>query len=111
MSHLPEDDRSHIAPRPALDRRSFLQLAALSLAACAMPRPRASARPLGRPTPTPAQLRWQRDVRSRYGWLSWLGALGFFWLTIGALLAGLVVLRRRRDRAKRQLLDELEITE
>jgi peptidase MA superfamily protein len=57
------------------------------------------------------ELRWQRDVRSRYGWLSWLGALGFFWLTIGALLAGLVVLRRRRDRAKRQLLDELEITE
>jgi hypothetical protein len=62
------------------------------------------------------ELRWQRDVGSRYGWLSWLAAMGFFWLSIGALLAALVLLRRRRDQRKRaaleaELLDELEITE
>lgn len=63
--------------------------------------------------------RWQKDIRSRYGWFTWAAAMGFFWLAIGAVLAGLVVLRRRRDRAKRaaleaadaQLLDELEIKE
>ncbi|MFN2570893.1 MAG: hypothetical protein ABR537_04670, partial [Gemmatimonadales bacterium] len=63
--------------------------------------------------------RWQRDVGSHYGWLSWLGAMGFFWLAIGGLLIALVLLRRKRDRAKRvaleadgsQLLDELEIDE
>jgi hypothetical protein len=61
------------------------------------------------------ELRWQRDVGSRYGWLSWVAAMGFFWLAIGTLLVALVVLRRRRDRAKRaaleaeesQMLDEL----
>ncbi|HEV8510583.1 MAG TPA: hypothetical protein VGQ48_09065 [Gemmatimonadales bacterium] len=57
------------------------------------------------------ELRWQRDLRSRYGWLSWAAAMGFFWLAIGAVLAALIGLRRRRDRAKRQLLDELEINE
>lgn len=62
------------------------------------------------------EARWQRDVASRYGWLSWAAAMGFFWAAIGALLVALVVLRRRRDRARRatledgQLLDELDIT-
>jgi hypothetical protein len=64
--------------------------------------------------------RWQRDLGSRYGWLSWAGALGFFWLAIGSLVVVLVVLRRRRDRARRaalealpdvQILDEHEIKE
>ena len=63
--------------------------------------------------------RWQRDVGSRYGWFSWVSAMGFFWLAIGSLLVALVVLRRRRDRAKRaalesegtQVLDELGINE
>ena len=55
--------------------------------------------------------RWQRDVASRYGWLSLLAAMGFFWLAIGAVLAALLGLRRRRDQAKRQLLDELGIEE
>ena len=50
--------------------------------------------------------RWQRDVRSRYGWLSWAGAVGLFWAVTGSLLVWLVVLRRRRDRARRALLDE-----
>jgi hypothetical protein len=63
------------------------------------------------------ELRWQKDLGSRYGWVSWLAAMGFFWLAIGALLVALVVLRRKRDRLKRaaleeaELLDEHEITE
>jgi hypothetical protein len=70
------------------------------------------------------ELRWQRDLGSRYGWLSWLAAMGFFWLSIGALLAALLLLRRRRHQRKRaaleeedagadgsQLLDELGINE
>jgi len=57
------------------------------------------------------ELRWQRDVASRYGWLSWVAAMGFFWLAIGAVLVALLRLRRRRDQAKRQMLDELEIDE
>lgn len=68
------------------------------------------------------ELRWQKDVGSRYGWLTWLGAMGFFWLAIGALLVALVLLRRKRDQRKRaaleamtadgsQMLDEHEITE
>jgi len=62
------------------------------------------------------EARWQRDVASRYGWLSWAAAMGLFWVAIGAVLVALVVLRRRRDRARRaaledgQLLDELDIT-
>ena len=62
------------------------------------------------------EARWQRDVASRYGWLSWAAAMGLFWLAIGALLVGLVLRRRRRDRARRaalddgQLLDDLGIT-
>jgi len=62
------------------------------------------------------ETRWQRDVASRYGWLSWAAAMGLFWTAIGAVLAALVMLRRRRDRARRaalddgQLLDELDIT-
>lgn len=61
------------------------------------------------------EARWQRDVASRYGWLSWAAAMGVFWAAIGGLLVALVMLRRRRDRARRaalddgQLLDELEI--
>ena len=54
------------------------------------------------------ELRWQRDVASRYGWFSWVTAMGFFWLAIGGLLVALVMLRRRRDRAKRAALEEAE---
>jgi len=71
------------------------------------------------------ELRWQKDVGSRYGWVSWMAALGFFWLAIGGLLVALVVMRRRRDRRKRaaleaetaadpdgsQMLDDIEITQ
>ena len=54
------------------------------------------------------ELRWQKDVGSRYGWFSWATAMGFFWLAIGSLLVALVMLRRRRDRAKRVALEEQE---
>jgi hypothetical protein len=48
--------------------------------------------------------RWQKDVASRYGWLSWAAAMGFFWLAIGAVIAALVWLRRRRYRVRREAL-------
>ena len=43
-----------------MDRRSFIQLGAVSLAACALPR-RAALPALNRPTPSAAQLQWHRD--------------------------------------------------
>ena len=52
------------------------------------------------------ELRWQRDVGARYGWLGWASAVGLFWALLGVGLAWLVRLRRRRDRTRRALLDE-----
>ena len=52
------------------------------------------------------EARWQRDVASRYGWFAWAGAVGLFWAVTGVLLVWLVRLRRRRDRARKRLLDE-----
>jgi hypothetical protein len=52
------------------------------------------------------ETRWQRDVARRYGWLSWAGAAGVFWAALGLVLIWLVRVRRRRDRARRALLDE-----
>ncbi|HEU5260916.1 MAG TPA: hypothetical protein VFU41_05765 [Gemmatimonadales bacterium] len=52
------------------------------------------------------ETRWQRDVATRYGWLSWAGAAGLFWAAAGLLLVWLVRVRRRRDRARKALLDE-----
>ena len=52
------------------------------------------------------EVRWQRDVASRYGWLGWAGAVGLFWAALGLMLIWLVRLRRRRDRARKALLDE-----
>jgi hypothetical protein len=52
------------------------------------------------------ETRWERDVASRYGLLSWAGAVGLFWALLAMLLLSLVALRRRRDRARRALLDE-----
>jgi hypothetical protein len=48
---------------------------------------------------------WQRDLRRRHGWLVWLGAGGLWTLAGGAVVA-LVILRRRRDRPRRAALDE-----
>jgi hypothetical protein len=52
------------------------------------------------------EARWQRDVGARYGWLGWASAVGLFWALLGLALAWLVTLRRRRDRARKVLLDE-----
>src|SRR2546427_319499 len=52
------------------------------------------------------EVRWQRDVASRYGWLGWAGAVGVFWAALGPMLIWLVRLRRQRDRARKALLDE-----
>lgn len=52
------------------------------------------------------EARWQRDVASRYGWFAWASAVGLFWAVTGVLLVWLVRLRRRRDRARRERLDE-----
>ena len=52
------------------------------------------------------ETRWERDVASRYGWLSWAGAVGLFWAVIALLLVSLVRLRRRRDRDRKARLDE-----
>src|SRR5205809_486519 len=48
----------------------------------------------------------RRDVAQRYGWISWAGAAGVFWAALGLVLAWLVRVRRRRDRARKALLDE-----
>jgi hypothetical protein len=52
------------------------------------------------------ETRWQRDVASRYGWLGWAEATGAFWAVVGLALLWLVWRRRRRDRARKALLDE-----
>jgi hypothetical protein len=52
------------------------------------------------------ETRWEREVASRYGLLSWAGAVGLFWALLALLLLSLVGLRRRRDRARRARLDE-----
>lgn len=51
------------------------------------------------------EARWQRDVSSRYGWLAGATAAALAWAVLGAVLAALVLLRRRRDRARRAALD------
>jgi len=55
------------------------------------------------------EARWQKDVASRYGWLSWAAAMGFYWLAIGALIAALVSLRRRRYRVRREALEAADL--
>jgi len=52
------------------------------------------------------ETRWQRDVSSRYGYLSWAAAVGLFWAVLAIVLVWLVYLQRRRDRARRASLDE-----
>jgi alpha-L-fucosidase len=44
-----------------MDRRSFIQFGAASLAACAVPPRRSGLPPLARPTPNGAQLQWHND--------------------------------------------------
>jgi hypothetical protein len=52
------------------------------------------------------EARWEHDVASRYGLLSWAGAVGLFWALLALFLVSLVGLRRGRDRARKARLDE-----
>ena len=52
------------------------------------------------------ETRWERDVATRYGLLSWAEAVGLFWAVLAVLLVWLVRQRRRRDAARRARLDE-----
>ena len=52
------------------------------------------------------EVRWQRDVAARYGLLSWASAVGLFWAVVGLLLVWMVRLRRRRDAARREALND-----
>lgn len=61
--------------------------------------------PLGR-----FELEWQRDVRKRFGLVGWAMA-GGLWVFVAILLLAAVWLRRRRDRPRRQALDEGWIVE
>ncbi len=48
---------------------------------------------------------WQKDVRSRYGFVVWAIAAGF-WLIVAAAVIWAYWLRRRRDRPRRMALDQ-----
>lgn len=48
---------------------------------------------------------WQRSIRHRYGLVTWLLA-GGGWLLVAVAVLGLVHLRRRADRPRREALDE-----
>ncbi len=49
---------------------------------------------------------WQRDLRRRYGWLSFLTSATIFWGALAVVLVGAWFWRRRRDGARRLALDE-----
>jgi peptidase MA superfamily protein len=49
---------------------------------------------------------WRRDLRSRYGLLTWIVAAGAFWTVAAVLLVTLASARRRRDRERRRRLQE-----
>ncbi|MGH7753768.1 MAG: peptidase MA family metallohydrolase, partial [Gemmatimonadales bacterium] len=49
---------------------------------------------------------WRRDLRSRYGLLTWVVAAGAFWTVAAVLLVTLASARRRRDRERRRRLEE-----
>jgi hypothetical protein len=48
---------------------------------------------------------WQRSIRQRYGLVTWLLA-GGGWLLLAVAVLGLVHLRRRADRPRREALDQ-----
>jgi hypothetical protein len=52
------------------------------------------------------ETRWEQDVATRYGLLSWAGAVGLFWAVMALFLVWLVGTRRQRDRVRRERLDE-----
>ncbi len=52
------------------------------------------------------ETRWDRDLASRYGFVSWAESVGVFWAVLALALVVLVGLRRRRDAERRARLDE-----
>lgn len=52
---------------------------------------------------------WSRSVRRRYGWLLFLAQTAVIWTIIGTLLLVLVIIRRRRDKARMARLVASEI--
>lgn len=48
---------------------------------------------------------WRRDMKKRYGWLSYLTSFTVFWLVAGAVLSVLWIQRRQRDLARKKELD------
>ena len=52
------------------------------------------------------ETRWQKDVQSRYGLLTFAESVGLFWAVLAVLMVILVRLRRRRDAERRRHLDE-----
>jgi len=52
------------------------------------------------------ELLWQRDLHSRYGWLSFVTSAGVYWGLLSVLLVAAWIWRRRRDRERRARLDE-----
>lgn len=51
------------------------------------------------------EARWQRDLRSRYGWILFATSFSVFWALVGSLMIVLAAWRRRRDRERRAALD------
>ena len=52
------------------------------------------------------ELLWHKDLRSRYGWLSFLSSITIVWGLLAAALVVAWIWRRRRDRARREALDQ-----
>lgn len=52
------------------------------------------------------EVMWRRDLRKRYGWLLIFSSVTLFWALVGLLLVVLWARRRRRDRERRQALEE-----
>ncbi len=48
---------------------------------------------------------WRRDLRKRYGWLLVFSSVTVFWAFVGLLLVALWARRQRRDRQRRQALE------
>jgi hypothetical protein len=52
------------------------------------------------------ETRWQRDLKSRYGWMMYAGSVGVFWSVVGVVMLALWGVRRRRNAARRLALDQ-----
>lgn len=52
------------------------------------------------------EVRWQKALKSRYGWFMYAGSIGVFWGVVGVVMFALWGVRRRRDAERRQRLDE-----